>query len=151
MSKHQVESTALALLESYCRSDFATLQNLFTHDDSVTFFGTHEDLRFLGWNELAESLAQQLAEMNYTEISVKSCNVNLYANGFAACVSLVLDYRGMVAGKRIEHDEVRLTLAMEKSSAGWRIVQCHWSIPRVGSLLSSNASIIGPSEAAPSA
>ena len=119
-----------AFAETYANHDLEGISALFARDDELVFYGTQENLHFVGWPALRRSIERQFGAVHEAKITYRETKVRVFGGGNAAVVATLLDMRSMIQGAPADFLGIRTTAALEQREGGWRIVHMHWSIPR---------------------
>lgn len=126
------------VLEKYVvaneNKDFNMFKQIWAPDSDIILFGTDNDEKLIGWNNIEKAIKQQFAHVSQTYISVLNQDIKVNSTGNTAWFAEVLNFNFVLNNKAKTFDGVRFTGVLEKRDSGWEIVQGHLSIPATTTL-----------------
>ncbi|RKG94357.1 hypothetical protein D7V97_39050 [Corallococcus sp. CA053C] len=131
-----------AFIDAYERRSLEALGELFWHDEDLVVMGTHSNLHFTGWAQVEHSFQRQFEHLRDLHVTLRS--QPLWHGGAPpstmACLTVpAMDLSVTVDGKPTTFAGIRVTCAFERRGTEWRMVQMHWSLPRVEVLVNHGA------------
>ncbi|RKH60102.1 nuclear transport factor 2 family protein [Corallococcus llansteffanensis] len=132
--KAELEQRFAAFIDAYERGSLEALGEVFWHDDDLVVVGTHSNLHFIGWAQVEHSFRRQFEHLRDIHVTLRSGQ--LWHGGAPpstmACLTVpAMDVAVTVDGKSTTFAGIRVACAFERRGAEWRMVQMHWSLPRV--------------------
>jgi uncharacterized protein (TIGR02246 family) len=109
------------------RRDLEGMAQLFLKDPDIESFGI-AGLKFVGWNDLEQTLRNEFQSVSHLEIVIK--NLKLWSRDEVAWFAMELDYTRMLPGASGQTRmtlELRETGVLEKRDGRWRIHSWHES------------------------
>ena len=131
-----------AFIDAYERRSLEALGELFWHDEDIVVVGTHSNLHFIGWAQVEHSFHRQFEHLRDLRVTLRS---EPRWHGGAppstmACLTVpAMDLTVTADGKPTTFTGIRVTCAFERRGTSWRMVQMHWSLPRVEVLVDHGA------------
>jgi ketosteroid isomerase-like protein len=112
--------------------DMAAFDRIFAHDADAVSFGTDAAERFVGYEALKKSVAEQFASFEGSKLTVRDEVVKASRGGDAAWFSEVVDWDTKAGGQPVSLKGCRFTGVLEKRDGAWQVVQFHASMPVQG-------------------
>jgi len=112
--------------------DMAAFDRIFAHDADAVSFGTDAAERFVGYDALKKSVAEQFASFDGSKLTVRDEVVKASRGGDAAWFSEVVDWDTKAGGQPVSLKGCRFTGVLEKRDGAWKVVQFHASMPVQG-------------------
>ncbi len=114
------------LSEAYARRDINTFLSLFAQDPDTVFFGTGEDEKRVGLNELKMQVERDWSQSEATSLNWGWHSISMA--GPVAWAAMDANFKAKVSGRDITSPG-RMTAVLEKRGDRWLIVQWHLSAP----------------------
>jgi ketosteroid isomerase-like protein len=130
--KAAVKSMTDDFVTSWETEDMELFSRIFAHDDDMVIFGTDAVEHFVGWEQMKESMQNQIDAAESIQVATKDLSIKVHKSGEVAWVSLLMDLKGESMGEAFSIEGIRLTGVMENRDGNWLIVQLHASIPVEG-------------------
>jgi hypothetical protein len=132
--KVELSQRFAAFVEAYERGSLEAISPLFWHDDDIVVVGTHSNLHFVGWAQVEHSFRTQFGVLRDIRLTLRS--EPLWHGGAPpstmACVTVpALDIAVVASGRPAAFEGVRISAAFERRGSEWRMLQLHWSLPRM--------------------
>jgi uncharacterized protein (TIGR02246 family) len=112
--------------------DMELFANIIAHDADMVNFGTDAGERWVGWEPLKESIAEQFASFENTKLTVKDQVIHVNPAGKVAWFSEIADWNMEAQGQPVHLKGCRITGVLEKRNGNWVFVQFHFSLPVSG-------------------
>jgi ketosteroid isomerase-like protein len=127
-----VKSVVDQFAQVFETEDLELFSRIMSHDEDMVNFGTDAAERWVGWNVLKESMLQQFASFENSQLSVNAQVIKVHESGNTAWFSQVTDWNFVVQGEPVSIKGVRMTGVLENRNGNWVIVQFHGSVPVAG-------------------
>lgn len=130
--KSNVKSVVDQFIQSLETENIDLFAKIMAHDADMVNFGTDAAERWVGWQDLKESVEKQFASFENTKLTVKDQVIKVNPSGNTAWFSEVADWDVSVQGEPIHIEGSRITGVLEKRNGNWVCVQFHTSVPMSG-------------------
>jgi uncharacterized protein (TIGR02246 family) len=130
--KSNVKSVVDQFIQALETENIELFAKIMAHDPDMVNFGTDAAERWVGWQELKESVEKQFASFDKTKLTVKDQVIKLNSSGNTAWFSEVVDWDVSVQDEPIHIEGSRITGVLEKQNGNWVCVQFHTSVPMSG-------------------
>lgn len=117
------------MIQALENEDMELYSRITVHDADMVNFGTDAAERWVGWDELKESVEKQFSSFDKTKLTVRDQVVKINSSGNTAWFSEVVDWDVVAGGQPTLINGSRFTGVLEKRKGNWVIVQFHVSVP----------------------
>jgi len=131
LTKQEIEAVVKAIYSAFEVLDAQKLDENFSHNDSLTAYGTDEDEYFYGWEKYKSVHEVQFRAVKNFRFT--STDMRLFEQGDTAWFSDRVHWQiETKTGEKVD-TKVRITGVLVKEQGKWRIVQWHVSqgLPRL--------------------
>jgi ketosteroid isomerase-like protein len=125
----EVEAAIEQFFHAMDTQDFAVLERLVAHDNSMVHIGTDTGEIWRGWDELRAATVEQFEGLECYDATIKDLQVTLSASGDVAWYSHLLDAHITSESGEYMWTDARFTGVFERRDGRWRMVQTHVSLP----------------------
>jgi ketosteroid isomerase-like protein len=131
-AEQEITDLLKTFAETFSRRDVDAVGQTFARDDTLLFYGTHENIHFVGWTGVEASLRKQCELMDSIKVEIDTSTMMLHMlpGGQAACVAIpAMSFWGKNKHHQLGASNIRMTCVVERREGQWVFVQMHWSLP----------------------
>lgn len=125
-TENEVRAVVEACFKAYSENDYDRALGFVAPDADVVFFGTNEDEKMIGKQQVEDQFKLYLSQVESLSINPRWMSVS--AAGPVAWVALDCFCEVVADGNKVQFP-CRVTMVLEKRINEWLIVQSHTSVP----------------------